>query len=240
MRIIVFAVLSFFIIGLDSQAMQPACMSTRTPCPYFNMLVNHMIKTGKIAVDTQKLAAQELVNYSYSWFGIDKSLMERLANGRADSNGDVDIAGLLNPFQFPAHKGSLARVDAQTPDEFAEVDSKRLDILNNDQNYSTTLTVHGNSNKYISYKQLKKYQVEYCWARSDMSNWKDWVPAKAEVHLLWALFGAYKIKDSSGIEYIPFELVYNFLRDAVLPENFHANTDNPATLCSVTCAILTE
>jgi len=186
------------------------------------------------------LHVKELVDFSATHFGIDRSLMEKLALGRADENGFINISDLLDPAKFPAHRGSLARIDATTAGEFSQVDVSRLDVLTRNSNYSIVLEFDGQADMYISYKQLKKYQTEFCWAQSEMNCLKDCIPAKAEVHLLWALFGAYRVQDSHGTDLIPIKLVDNFLRNSRLPENFKPNITDPATLASVAWAILTE
>ena len=212
---------------------------TRTPCPFINTALKRMIIAGKIRPEAKKISVIELVDFSAKNFNIDRALMETLANGRADANSDIVISDLLDPTQFPAHRGSLARVDATTPEEFAQVDDKRLDVLLTNKQFSTALKINGETHNYLSYEQLKEYQTNYCWAQSDMSC-KDRIPAKAEAHLLWAFFGAYRVKSSDGTDMIPLDLVDDFLRNSTLPEDFKPNTVDPASRCSVIWAVLTE
>lgn len=244
MKVFAFTACALFNFSLNSFAMDIAIKTaprivTRTPCPFINNVIKRMIALGSLQPNAKKVSVIELVKFSVVNFNIDKALIKTLANGRADDNGDIVISDLLDPHEFPAHRGSFARVDANTPQEFAEVDEKRLDVLVNNKKFSTALKINGETESYISYEQLKDYQTNYCWSQSDMSC-KDRIPAKAEAHLLWALFGAYRVKDSDGTELIPLNLVDDFLRNSNLPEDFKPNTVDPATRCSVGWAVLTE
>jgi hypothetical protein len=225
--LIAFTILSF---GLDSLAMTRV-ITTRTPCPFFNIMIKRMEKANLIAPDSKKLQVTALVAFAKD-FGIDSDLLLTLANNRADEKGYIDIDELLDPNRFPAHKGSLARVDSVTSEEFARVDEERLDVLNGDPKSKM-------DNELISYEQFKAYQKNVCWAKSDM-GFIDRKLATGEAHFIWRFFGAYKVEDSFGTQLIPRKLLYDALRNADIPENFEPNKENPATLWSTTCALFTE
>ena len=197
------------VAGLASQPLAPVTApnvnTTRTPCPFLNSLLN----AGAISSD--EVEVESLVNAAKQ-FGIDESLMRTLANARADKSSLI-LKGLLDPARFPAHRGSLARGD----EDLSVVDSERLAKLRD----------YGQDGK-ISFAQLVDYQ-QYCWSLSDMRLFKDKLPARAELLLLWDLFGAYRTQGQDDVEVIPVDLVHNFLYNNQLPKNLNANTETPTT-----------
>jgi hypothetical protein len=181
-----------------------------TPCPFINTL----IRGGEIGAEETTVEALVTAALKY---GINKNLMEFLAKARTEHGSTkILMSKLLDPSIAPAHLGSLARKDG----DLSVVETDRLEQLKSDPQFNT--------DERISHKQLQAYQ-EYCWHMSDMS-FKDRAFSTAEVELLWGLFGGYRTENSDGKDTIPLNLVYDFLKDNSLPENFVINTEDPVTI----------
>ena len=184
--------------------------TSHTSCPF----INTMIRDQRIPCE--RVSADELVGAAVYHYGIDEGLMSILAQGSTDpDSSNIQLSKFLNSEQFPNHAGALARAEQ----DLALVDTERLNEFLNNPAFS--------SNNRVSYEQLQKYQ-EYCWSLSEMSL-KDKIPALAEIDLLWGLLGAYKSQEPGEAETLPLGLVYDFLRNNRLHQDFKTNSEDPAT-----------
>ncbi len=186
-----------------------------TPCPFINAL----IRAGEIGSKTTTVG--ELVEVAAK-YGVDRTVMTLFAKGRAElGTSTITLAKLLDRSSFPAHSGSLARSD----EDLSIVDEERLNDLISNKNFST--------NGRISFEQLQKYQ-DSCWQKSNMALLRDKLPAAVELRLMWDLFGAYRDDNKT----IPLNLVYIFLKDNSLPEDFQANRDDPSTVFGLLLSLI--
>lgn len=234
MKFPAFLVLALIHVATNVFAMGSESDFTRkTPCPFLNTAVAHMTKDKDLAVGATDVSVAVIVDYVVEHFGVDRDLMTKLASRRA-IDGKLVFSDLLDPTKSPVHNGSLARKDSATAAEFAIVDMERLSILKNNPTLSSIVIIDENYEQYVSYRNLKAYQ-QLCWSLSDMSC-KDKAIGKAELKLLWSLFGAYTI-NVHGTEMIPLSYVYDFLAYAKLPDDFQKNPI-PATFSAIIWAII--
>jgi hypothetical protein len=202
-------------------------VTTKTPCPLMNCLIRVMELSEDPDADADAVSVTKLTDLAVS-LGVDRNNFETLANKRA-IDGNLVWPDLLDPNKTPAHKGSLARKDSKTPEEFAQIDDDRLDELWNNKIYSSEFKRGEKTIKVVSLKQLHEYK-KYCWSLSDM-GWLDKRISNAEVHLLWTFFAGHRVLDQNGDDALPLATLYHFLRNSSLPSNFIIS-DDPATLCS--------
>jgi hypothetical protein len=200
-----------------------------TPCPFINSLINSKKIECVGYFPEEKFNINESNNYTCGMikskelfdacisYGISSNVMFLASFVAKDT---ISLKKLLNPEIFPNHKGALAREDYK----LNYTDKKRLNQLLTNSTFS-----YGGR---ISYNQLKQYQL-YCWNLSDMSL-VDKIPALVELDLMWGLFGAYKDSNKT----IPLKLVYDFLSENKLPNNFQPNTNDQETLLSLTLSLL--
>lgn len=209
--------------------------TTKTPCPFINVVIKDLIERHKIDENAEALSVDDFIDHAHDHYGVDENFGRSLANKRADNRGNLVFRDLLDPNKFPAHKGSLARMDPQSEESFSKIELKRLKVLKNDPRFYS-ICPKSEPQKQISLTQLKAFQ-RYCWGLSDdMAFFTDKLPGKGELHLMWRTLGGYITEQRDGTETLPLDLVYNFLRYNILPEHFQ-KSDAPANFWNTSLSL---